>query len=439
MDARDTEKEAEEEHIHFRNVIAAFQQYAPYTLAGNNRRRKDIFALIEQLGYKQKLAEVDDAILANAAFLNQMIANPEIFENNVGDNEEDLGEGLDEPPDEGLLANRAHGYPGDRDKSTVPHSHPQPRRHSHDKTHSHSHESHSHSSIGQRNTRRKHRPTNFDMDKVRSTLKQLVRDWSEEGKEEREACYQPIREALLNHFSDIPIEERYGRTPNSEVVHNFRVLVPGAGLGRLAYDVARLGFSCQGNEFSHYMLLASFFILNRTQQVRQHAIYPYVHSLSNVRNRAAMLKRVQIPDVLPSDLPQGSNFSLVAGDFEEVYGQQDADPDPNGPSAGPWDAVLTCFFIDTAKNIVNYLRIIHRILAPGGVWINLGPLLWHFEENTTSDPSVELDLEEVKKLAAHMGFEIKNERTIDTTYVNNKESMLGYIYHAAFWTATKKL
>lgn len=25
-----------------------------------------------------------------------------------------------------------------------------------------------------------------------------------------------------------------------------------------------------------------------------------------------------------------------------------------------------------AKNVVNYLRIIHRILAPGGVWINLG-------------------------------------------------------------------
>jgi N2227-like protein len=25
-----------------------------------------------------------------------------------------------------------------------------------------------------------------------------------------------------------------------------------------------------------------------------------------------------------------------------------------------------------AKNVVNYLRIIHRILTPGGVWINLG-------------------------------------------------------------------
>jgi carnosine N-methyltransferase len=83
--------------------------------------------------------------------------------------------------------------------------------------------------------------------------------------------------------------------------------------------------------------------------MHQHTIYPYVHTLSNVRNRAAMLKRVQIPDVLPSDLPQGSNFSLVAGDFEEVYGQQDADLDPNEPSAGPWDAVLTCFFIDTVN------------------------------------------------------------------------------------------
>jgi hypothetical protein len=69
-----------------------------------------------------------------------------------------------------------------------------------------------------------------------------------------------------------------------------------------------------------------------------------------------MLKRVQIPDVLPSDLPPGSNFSLVAGDFEEVYGQQDGETDPNEPSAGLWDAVLTCFFIDT----VTTLSLLHR-------------------------------------------------------------------------------
>ena len=109
-----------------------------------------------------------------------------------------------------------------------------------------------------------------------------------------------------------------------------------------------------------------------------------------------------------------------------------------------------------AKNIVNYLRIIHRILAPGGVWINLGPLLWHFENNNTNDPSVELDLDEVKALARKIGFELsvsvsatpppctwtsygfpQNETTIDTTYASNSQGMLGYVYHAAFWTATK--
>ena len=25
-----------------------------------------------------------------------------------------------------------------------------------------------------------------------------------------------------------------------------------------------------------------------------------------------------------------------------------------------------------AKNVTNYLRVIHKILAPGGVWVNLG-------------------------------------------------------------------
>ena len=90
-----------------------------------------------------------------------------------------------------------------------------------------------------------------------------------------------------------------------------------------------------------------------------------------------------------------------------------------------------------AKNIVNYLRIIHKKLAPGGVWINLGPLLWHWENNTTGDPSVELDLDEVKALCRAIGFELKQEKTIPTTYTNNSQSMLGYIYQAEFWTATK--
>lgn len=43
-----------------------------------------------------------------------------------------------------------------------------------------------------------------------------------------------------------------------------------------------------------------------------------------------------------------------------------------------FDCVATCFFIDTAHNVVEYLEIIHACLRPGGYWVNLGPLLYHW-------------------------------------------------------------
>ena len=73
-----------------------------------------------------------------------------------------------------------------------------------------------------------------------------------QGREERESCYKPMKDALLAHFSDIPFKERCILTgscyfPSSLILFvyrgNFRVLVPGTGLGRLAYDVASLGTS----------------------------------------------------------------------------------------------------------------------------------------------------------------------------------------------------
>ncbi|KAI0752760.1 N2227-domain-containing protein [Daedaleopsis nitida] len=425
-----TDVQVEEEQAHFANVLSTFAHYAPYALNANNRRRKDIHTLpladrelLDALGYKDRISAADHAILKNAEFLNLVIANPEIFGHDLDDGHE-------------------HALSPEEEGQEHPECHSHGDSHSHSHAHgSHSH-SHSHGNVhpaGPRVTNgKKYRPSENDMDKLRSTLKQLVRDWSVEGKAERDVCYEPIKEALLRHFDDIPPEER----------RNFRVLVPGAGLGRLAWDVASLGFACQGNEFSHYMLLASFFMLNRTDAVNKYTIYPYVHSFSNIPNTDALLRAITIPDVLPTRValpPSASRYGTngprtdaarSAGDFEEIYGDESNDGGDE-PSAGKWDAVLTCFFIDTAKNVVNYLRIIHRMLAPGGVWINLGPLLWHWENNTTNDPSVELTLDEVKALARKVGFELSNERTVDTTYTNNAQSMLGYVYHAAFWTATK--
>jgi len=41
--------------------------------------------------------------------------------------------------------------------------------------------------------------TENEMDKLRSTLRQLHRDWSEEGKEERDKAYSPILQVLEEH------------------------------------------------------------------------------------------------------------------------------------------------------------------------------------------------------------------------------------------------
>lgn len=86
---------------------------------------------------------------------------------------------------------------------------------------------------------------------------------------------------------------------------------------------------------------------------------------------------------------------MVAGDFVEVYGEEQ--------HIEKWDCIVTCFFIDTAKNILEYIEIFHRILKPGGLWINIGPLLYHYE-NSPGEMSIELSLDQVKCAIKETGF-----------------------------------
>ncbi|XP_056146455.1 carnosine N-methyltransferase isoform X2 [Lampris incognitus] len=252
---------------------------------------------------------------------------------------------------------------------------------------------------GEEDDLRKVRPSStFDMDKLKSTIKQFVRDWSEAGQAERESCYQPLIREIQRLFPS----DQYD-------VSKVSVLVPGAGLGRLAWEIARLGYICQGNEWSFFMLFSSNFVLN-----------------SNNKKSSDQTRPISFPDVNPQDLPLDSDFSMVAGDFLEVYTEPES-----------WDCVATCFFIDTAHNVLDYVETIWKILKPGGVWVNLGPLLYHFE-NMANELSVELSYEDIREAIIKYGFHIEVEReSVQTTYTENDRSMLKYVYDCVFFVARK--
>lgn len=71
-----------------------------------------------------------------------------------------------------------------------------------------------------------------------------------------------------------------------------------------------------------------------------------------------------------------------------------------------WDCVATCFFIDTAHNIIEYVERLWRILKPGGVWINFGPLLYHFED-IPNEASFELSYADLRSVILSFGFQIE--------------------------------
>ena len=259
-----------------------------------------------------------------------------------------------------------------------------------------------------------------DIIKMRSTLRLFIRDWAKDGIEERNSTYKPILEVLKNFFA---------KRPKKDFQEGINVLVPGAGLGRLMYEIAKLGFKSQGNEFSYYMLLCSNFIFNNTTKKDEFVLQPFIHSFSNILNEESPFKKILIPDEnLGEELSKTDTgeMSMVAGEFCRVYKDK----------INFFDAIVTCYFIDTANNIIEYIETIHDIVKLGGLWINFGPLLYHYTENE-SEVSIELSWEEIKHIITGFGFEFQKIEFVKTTYSSNKDSMSQRIYNCIFFNAIK--
>lgn len=260
----------------------------------------------------------------------------------------------------------------------------------------------------------------LDIDRINSILTQLVREWTAHGEEERKTCFSKILTALERYFGHRKVEDKF----------EVSVLVPGAGLGRLPYEIASLGYSCEGNEFSMMMLIVSNFILNQIDEANIYRLYPWVSHYANNFVSESQLTGVTFPDLAIRPVRPNVRFSMVGGSFPDVYRIPKYEQSV--------DVVATSFFIDTAQNVVDYIETILFVLKPGGYWINFGPLLYHYAE--MPDPSIEPSYTILRNIIESYGFAYLEEETnVPCYYTRNAQSMLCYEYKCVYFVCQKPI
>lgn len=160
------------------------------------------------------------------------------------------------------------------------------------------------------------------------------------------------------------------------------------------------------------------------------SIHPFVDGMSHHATTKDMLREITAPNV-----PLNPAVLLVEGDFNTAFNDQ----------PGHYDIIVTHFFIDTARNLMAYFDTIHRLLKPGGQWINFGPLLYG------TGPFVQLSLDEIIAVVENMGFEFedlgdecgdltfegKKVRSKEAEYGFNKKALTRNAYLAQAWSARR--
>lgn len=301
-----------------------------------------------------------------------------------------------------------------------------------------------------------------DYIKVKATLKQLLREWSEEGAKEREQSHGRVLARL---------EERY---PDINTRHTVKILNPGVGLGRLNFELVSRGFTTQGNDFSYFMLFLSNFMLNHAFTAFNFQIFPFIHSSSNQVSRDLQCRPISIPDILPyrelqlfqgrfPDIPVPDLMSITSGSFTDLYGpnnlqisssysEDSSAREFRSFNKGNFDVVITMFFLDTASNIIEYVKTVQHCLKGTGEWINFGPLLWHYEDAGDTqrvileDGSIievpinglELTRDDLWELV-QVFFDVELHETVaDVKYGSDERALGRWAYDCELWALKQK-
>ena len=247
----------------------------------------------------------------------------------------------------------------------------------------------------------------------------LMRDWTLESKPERDNNYGNVLKEVKKYFN---YDDK-----NLMKNNNFKVLVPGTGCSRMTFELAKRGFEVEANDFCFIYILCDDYLFNYSHK-NEFQFCPSIHSFANSYTEAAVMKKYSFPDVdIREELKQSGAkpITFIKGDFLLKYkGIKDK-----------FDLIVTLFFIDVSKNIVEYVEIMHDLLKQGGVWVNLGCLDYY---HSRYHNSIDLTWDELRQVIINYDFEIKNEVTDFVPYGVKVGSMVSDSYGTVFFTAVKK-
>ena len=293
-------------------------------------------------------------------------------------------------------------------------------------------------------------------------IHQLYREWSANGKFDRDSAFEPILNYLSENMKEI--KTTFDQSPK------LKVLIPGCGTGRLNIEIAeKFEIPVIGNEYSLFTIWLSKFVLSSkfTDMKQNYQIYPWIHSSSNKTSIESSTRQINFPDLNQQAFEKVSDKNLLSmhcGNFLQIFNKDGkcCDDDQRNQK---FPIVITCWFIDTARNLIEYLETIYNLLPEKGVWLNIGPLYYHFEkenrvnlgnlndqgtkrkitspfypdEKLKSFGSVEFTLEQVIEIIGKIGFEFKiRPEKKRLRYSLDEESMMKTFFDGYFWVCTKK-
>lgn len=246
-----------------------------------------------------------------------------------------------------------------------------------------------------------------DLPAVTAVLARLAGDWGDAGGEFRDAFYGPVVAAVTER-----VEE------SDEAV---RALVPGAGLGRLAWELAAAGADVQGAEDDFLALFLANAVLNGSG--KRTKFFPHAMRFADVRK--GTLESEEFPDVDPGSLRADASLAMRAGAFLALYDE-----------AEEWDCVATAGFLDGAHNAIAYVRRVAKILKPGGVWVNHGGFDFRFADDL-DEPSIELTEEELMELLPKVGLRVVKEERRKIRMPDADDALVRETIGTVFFVAVK--